>query len=271
MNLRCFVSNTKEITDSISPSDRSSNLCPRVLGIQWHSVADNFKLDVNMDTTGFISKRTIAQQIASIYDPLGWFIPLMIKAKHFQQLLWKEHYEWDETLCETHKQQWISIVNELSGFEKSVSRCITRSTVSNTLVTYCDASSLAMTVCTYLTSEEDFNFLMGKSKLTDIRRLTTIPKMEMNAVTIGARLTLNVSLSLKSSISISKVIILTDSEVALKWLKCSQQRQTTGLYIKNRVREVHKVFRLLEDMDVEVFFGYIDTRWNPADVGTRVH
>ncbi|KAK6762887.1 hypothetical protein RB195_023549 [Necator americanus] len=110
---------------------------------------------------------------------------------------------------------------------------------------------------------------MAKSKVTDSNRPTTVPKLEINAITIGARLTLNTFLSLKSSISINNVIFLTDSEIALNWLKGSLNHPKTGLYVKNRIREIRDIVQSLERMEVGVKFGYIDTKWNPADIGTR--
>ncbi|VDP21921.1 unnamed protein product [Heligmosomoides polygyrus] len=126
-----------------------------------------------------------------------------------------------------------------------------------------------MTACTYLTSESDSNLLMAKSKVTDYKRPTTIPKMEMNAVTIGARLSLNTYLSLRNAVYITKIIILTDSEIVLKWIKCVPNRQNVGPYVKNRVKEIYKIVKMLEEMKVEIQFGYIDSKWNPADIGTR--
>ncbi|KAK6765376.1 hypothetical protein RB195_025337 [Necator americanus] len=269
MNLRGFLANSPEIMNAIPKVDRSSNLFPKKLGIPWNSLTDDFNIAVKIPMDKFVSKRTIAQQIASVYDPFGWFISILVKAKHFQQKLWKEHYDWDEPLHEHHREQWITIVKTLTNFQKQVPWLVTQSTTSYVLVTYSDASTTAMTACTYLTSNNDSTFLMAKSKVADNKRSITIPKMEMNAASIGARLTLNTFLSLQSSLTITEVIFLTDSEIVLKWLKCSPRRLLAGPYIKNRIREVHEIVRKMEDMKVKVQFGYIDTKWNPADVGTR--
>ncbi|KAK6751721.1 hypothetical protein RB195_003250 [Necator americanus] len=270
MNLRAFVTNHMDIMDAISTKDRSSNLCPKVLGIYGDSIADNFLLLINLPTIEFVSKRTVAQQIASIYDPLGWFIPLLVKAKRFQQLLWKEQYDWDEPLNEEYRRQWNLIITKISNSHKRVPRKVTLdNSAPYTLVTYFDASGIAMTACTYLISQRESSFLMAESKITDSNRPTTVPKLEINAITIGARLTLNTFLSLKSSISINNVIFLTDSEIVLNWLRGSLDHSKTRLYVKNRIREIRDIVQSLERMEVGVKFGYIDTKWNPADIGTR--
>ncbi|KIH55683.1 hypothetical protein ANCDUO_14156 [Ancylostoma duodenale] len=173
MNLRAFVSNGSEIMDAVSALDRSANLSPKVLGIPWDSAADNFSLSIKVCMDKFVRKRTIARQIAFIYDPFGWFIPLSVKAKHFQQFLWKESYDWDEPLTEEHRQEWYSIVGDMTGFHKTVAR------------------------------------------------------------------------------------------------KSFSSRLKTGPYVKNRVREVHNIVATLKEMELDVQFGYVDTKWNMADICTR--
>ncbi|KAK6762712.1 hypothetical protein RB195_023430 [Necator americanus] len=96
MNLRAFVFNGSEIMDAVSTSDRSANLSSNVLGIPWDSATDNFSLSIKVCTDELVSKRSIALQIASVFNPFGWFVSLLIKAKHFLQLLWKERNDWDE-------------------------------------------------------------------------------------------------------------------------------------------------------------------------------
>ncbi|KIH58458.1 hypothetical protein ANCDUO_11336 [Ancylostoma duodenale] len=111
---------------------------------------------------------------------------------------------------------------------------------------------------------------MAKSKVSDIKRQTTIPKLELNAITIGARLCLNVLLSLKSSIHIDNVFIFTDSEIALNWIAAPLHRNNSlGVFITNRIKEVHKIVKNFEASIVSVQFGYINTTRNPADCGTR--
>ncbi|KAK6027246.1 Tas retrotransposon peptidase A16, partial [Ostertagia ostertagi] len=48
-----------------------------------------------------------------------------------------------------------------------------------------------------------------------------------------------------------------------------QTQGKRGPYVTNRVREVRGIVQSLVDMGVEMEFGYIDTKWNPADIGTR--
>ncbi|KAK6030328.1 Tas retrotransposon peptidase A16 [Ostertagia ostertagi] len=49
----------------------------------------------------------------------------------------------------------------------------------------------------------------------------------------------------------------------------SIEKEYCGPYVTNRVREIQKIVQSLTHMGVKVEFGYIETKWNPADIGTR--
>ncbi|VDO54435.1 unnamed protein product [Haemonchus placei] len=137
MNLRAFRSNNFEILTAISAPDRSSNTSPKVLGKPWDSIANKISSCVNVQREEVVGKRTIAQQIASVYNLFGWLIPLLVEAKHFQQFLRKYHYDWDQSLSEKHKEQWDCIVQDISEFRKELPRRVTQEGLrSYTLVTF---------------------------------------------------------------------------------------------------------------------------------------
>ncbi|KAK5976265.1 hypothetical protein GCK32_009821, partial [Trichostrongylus colubriformis] len=216
-----------------------------------------------------VSKRIVAQQIASVYDPLGWFIPLLVKAKNLQQKLWKERYEWDQPLSDNHAAQWSEIVKDISGYQHKLPRRIVHRQSKHTIVTFSDASAMAMAACAYLTNEEEANFLMAKSKIANAKKPVTIPKMELNAIAIAARLTNNILLSIRTLLQVERVLILCDSEIALNWLQSSKHRQNTGKYVSNRIKEIYRIVREIEGLSINVQIGYVDTKRNPADCATR--
>lgn len=59
-------------------------------GIQWDSVQDTLSIQRDFPAIQKITKKAVARQIASIYDRLGWLVPLLITHKLFQQQLWLE-------------------------------------------------------------------------------------------------------------------------------------------------------------------------------------
>ncbi|RCN24568.1 hypothetical protein ANCCAN_29734 [Ancylostoma caninum] len=87
-------------------------------------------------------------------------------------------------------------------------------------------------------------------------------------MTLGMRLTNSVVSQLSSTVKISRVLILSDSEIALNWIK-STPRHDVGPFVKNRVTEVRKIMTSLEKSGYQVQFGHISSEGNPADCVTR--
>ncbi|EPB71846.1 hypothetical protein ANCCEY_09069 [Ancylostoma ceylanicum] len=89
------------------------------------------------------------------------------------------------------------------------------------------------------------------------------------AITMGVRLALNTYLEVKTQIEITVVCILSDSGIALSWVKAPPNTKNTGVLVANRVKEIIKITRRLEEEGAKVRFGYVNTKDNPADEGTR--
>lgn len=54
-----------------------------ILGIMWNSMEDQLQLVCNYPHKRKIRKRTTSQQVASVYDPLGWLTPITLHGKRF--------------------------------------------------------------------------------------------------------------------------------------------------------------------------------------------
>lgn len=77
-----------------------------------------------------------------------------------------------------------------------------------------------MAACAYLFDAEESTLLMAKCKLPSVKATSTIPKMEMNAITIASRLALSIFKALNGRMlnDIMDMYILSDSQIALSWL-----------------------------------------------------
>ncbi|KAL6722448.1 hypothetical protein Aduo_017573 [Ancylostoma duodenale] len=126
-----------------------------------------------------------------------------------------------------------------------------------------------MATCTYIAHEGEQTLIMARTKLPSIKEKHTIPKMEMNAVTIAATLSLTIYEELKKAININEIVILTDWEIVLNWIRSPKEKKFRGLLITNRINELMKIVERLKDEGVDIQFGYIATQHNPADCATR--
>lgn len=74
--------------------DSSDNL--KILGLNLNLHEDQFVFNIKIKKIETFSKRNILSEIASIYDPIGFFQPVIIVAKITMQQLWLEKTGWDE-------------------------------------------------------------------------------------------------------------------------------------------------------------------------------
>ncbi|CAJ0604468.1 unnamed protein product [Cylicocyclus nassatus] len=265
-----FCSNDKTFSNAIDEADKMKSTCPKVLGIAWNSETDKFIIKGSMTTLkGKDTKRTVTQQLASVYDPMGFLVPLLLPAKIFMQSLWKEGLDWDTLLPAQLRDQWHQITSEIATFYKEVNRRILSKSNGYRLVVFTDASQYAIAACAYLTSQEESNIIMAKSKLPSIKTSMTIPKLEMNALTLGVRMSRFICEMLEPSCKIKEVILYTDSDIVLGWIRTPPSRQSAGILVTNRLSEIRRISNDLRSRSTTCLFGHVSTAENPADCGTR--
>ena len=85
MNLREWITNSKEVNNQIKEEDRMKEQITKVLGLVWNTNTDELsistkKFEVQEPAT---TKRQVLTTLASIYDPLGMMTPVTVKMKIF--------------------------------------------------------------------------------------------------------------------------------------------------------------------------------------------
>ncbi|VDL83183.1 unnamed protein product, partial [Nippostrongylus brasiliensis] len=270
MNLREFLSNTGSLQHFIPTQALGKSTTQKVLGVTWDAVQDCLKMKISFSAENLVTKRLIARQIASIFDPLGWMVPLLTPAKHFQQQLWKQKLEWDTQLPKNLCNDWQNLVDNADGFEHVFPRSFRINVERSKLAVFADASDKAMATCAYLFDGSEASLVMARCKLPSIRSTTTIPKLEMNAITMATRLALSVYRALEKSKQTPKeIIIFSDSQIALSWLAIPLTTSNAGLLVRNRVKEIRSIVNTLNESGVPVRFAHMSTQENPSDAGTR--
>ncbi|KAK6762412.1 hypothetical protein RB195_023216 [Necator americanus] len=185
-NLREFLANTDSLHEFLPQQAIAKSTLQKVLGIAWDASRDRLGMRTSFPYVEVVTKRLVARQIASIYDPLGWLVPLLTPTKHFQQQLWKEKFAWDTQLPEPFSKQWKSIASNADGFEAIFPRRFSTDSEQIKLAIFADASDTAMATCAYLF--DNTSLVMARCKLPSIRTRPTIPKLEINTITMATRL-----------------------------------------------------------------------------------
>lgn len=163
--LHKFTSNSKEVVEStpvesrakeIKELDLNHDLLPpeRVLGIEWNIENDAFKFRITLKDKP-LTRRGILSTVSSIYDPLGFAAPFLLRGKRILQLLCRESIGWDDAIPDELRMQWEMWRNELPLLEMmEVSRCFKLKETENLkkaeLHHFSDASTEGYGQCSYL-------------------------------------------------------------------------------------------------------------------------
>ncbi|UYV62904.1 hypothetical protein LAZ67_2002387 [Cordylochernes scorpioides] len=180
------------------------------------------------------------------------------------QETWIQKLTWDEVLpgCLVQRfWKWFSKLKHLPNIEIPRWLCFKDSYVEKTtLHIFCDASQFAYATCIFLRIEKedrvDIQLIQARTRVAPLKKLT-IPRLELLACLIGARLAANVIQDLEFE-EIPR-FYWTDSTNALCWI---QREDNWAAFVMNRVKEIH-------NLSSPESWRHIPGRLNPADLPSR--
>ena len=119
-----WISNEKEVIEQIPESERVPSIkvveesivmpMERALGVVWDTSSDCFVYEVvKRDIAD--TRRKILSLIASLFDPIGFLAPFLVRAKIFLQQVWQLGIGWDDTLPPEFLKEWSKWQEELDG------------------------------------------------------------------------------------------------------------------------------------------------------------
>lgn len=272
-HLRKWCSNDPRLLQNVPDTDKEIQWSPKssvesvkTLGVIWSPKNDCFSLKVldfsSKDTR--ITKRKISSESGSIFDPLGFVNPFVVKAKLIIQELWKQKLDWDDEVPESISKDWVKFREQLGKLnEFSIPRAILCSKYQRIeMHGFADASAKAYGAVIYIRSisengEIQTSFLCSKSKVAPIGRVT-IPKLELSA----ARLLCDLALKIEecTEYTIHEKYYWSDSEVALWWIQ--KNPASFKPFVANRVNAIQQLSSISQ-------WNHIPGSENPADIVSR--
>ena len=275
--LHKFTSNSKEVVEStpaesrakdIKELDLNCDLLPpeHVLGVEWNIENDAFKFRITLKDKP-LTRRGILSTVSSIYDPLGFATPFLLRGKRILQRLCKESIGWDDPIPDKLREQWEMWRNELPLLEMmEVPRCFKLKEMDNLkkveLHHFSDASTEGYGQCSYLRLVDTSNrvncsLVMGKARVTPLKSIT-IPRLELTAALVSVK----VSEMLSRELRYDEVeeVFWTDSKVVQAYIHNNARRFHT--FVANRVQQIR-------ESTVPEQWKYIDGKNNPADDASR--
>lgn len=252
--------------DNIDFEKENFNL--KTLGINYNVKDDCFVITCPTkfgDRT--ITKREVLSYISKFYDPPGFVAPIIITAKSFIQTLWAANIGWDSPLTGDLREEWLLFVKSLDSMAPiALQRNINTShALSTQLIGFADASSTtAYGCCIYLRvileGKARLYLLCSKSRVNPLSKPLTVPRLELNATLLLARLMVKVHKAISTKITVDNTYLFTDSKIVLAWI--GTQITQLNAYVANRVQVVAQ-------LTAGWTWHYVSTHDNPADCITR--
>lgn len=271
--LHKFISNSREVLNSVPPEDRATDKkdlslvsndpeIERALGVHWCTESDTLQFRIELKDKP-LSRRGILSTVSSIYDPLGLVAPVILQGKRILQELCRDGVGWDDEVPEDIRPRWERWRAELPALEKlKVPRCHKPNEFGEIkkveLHHFSDASQNGYGQCSYLRLTDDndcihCSLVMGKSRVTPLKPVT-IPRLELTAAVVASK----IGCVLRKELGYEEVkeTYWTDSKTVLGYINNDARR--FHVFVGNRVQEIRG--KTSPDQ-----WHYIGTKENPAN------
>lgn len=281
--IRNWLSNSENVLKELqSTSLQAKNLemkpemtTEKVLGMWWSTQRDTFTYSVSykkinkdlLDGSRCPTKREVLRILMSVFDPLGFLAAFLVLVKILLQKIWRSSIDWDEHISAEHYADWLMWTKLLPAVGKiEIPRCYTKGVVltddhSIQLHIFVDASENAYAAVAYfrfnLGTVIDCSIVSAKTKVAPQRPIS-IPRLELQAATLGARLASNIRSSHKMRIDSQH--FWSDSRTVLSWLRSNpcNYRQ----FVAFRLGEIAESTNINE-------WRWVPTALNVADEATK--
>ncbi|XP_058458201.1 uncharacterized protein LOC131434928 [Malaya genurostris] len=275
-----ILSNSSNVLDRLGETEslNSKSLgldknpsCERVLGLVWVPSTDSFTFDRSAvkDVLGSNivtpTKRQVLRTVMKLYDPLGFVAHFVVQGKILMQEIWRAGTNWDEPISECLSDlwsRWIELYDKID--EVRIPRCYfvgPKEVDEIEIHVFTDASVSACACVAYLRMSNNgscwCSLVAAKTKVAPIRPLS-VPRLEIQAAMMGARLMQTVSSAL--TVNIKRRFLWTDSTVVLAWLRSDSRRYPP--FVSFRVGEI------LSLTSVDEWY-YVPSKLNVADDATK--
>ncbi|XP_062618078.1 uncharacterized protein LOC134279668 [Saccostrea cucullata] len=251
LRLHKFLSNSKEVLESIPAEERAKGLADidihhdklpmeRTLGIQWCIQTDAFQFKITLKDRP-LTRRGVLSTLSSAFDPLGFIAPFVLVGKQILQEMCRNQTDWDSPLPENLKPRWRCWRNDLEQLASlEIKRCLKPENFGDVVIAelhhFADASTI------------------GATPLKPV----TVPRLELTAALVSIK----VSSQLLEELEISNVVewFWTDSTVVLGYIANDSRR--FHVFVANRLQQIR-------DYTEPYQWNCISSAENPADMASR--
>ncbi|XP_064650045.1 uncharacterized protein LOC135501723 [Lineus longissimus] len=199
--------------------------------------------------------------VSSVFDPLGFLAPLILRGKMILQQLCRNNTDWHQPLPDELRPQWEDWRQDLHNLSNlNIQRCYKPPEFGTVkfaeLHHFSDASLSGYGQCSYLRQVDMqgqvyCSFVMAKARVAPLKTVT-ITRLELQAAVV--------SVNHELANSGLKNIFWTYSKVVLRYIKNEARR--FHIFVANRIQRIH-------ESSSPDQWRYVSTNENPADFASR--
>lgn len=280
-----FQSNSLELLQAL-PKDRVSEsmfdlavdkeepLITKVLGMFYDPKKDSFMFKLNDDKllrkcqadNYHPTRKEMISLVMRVYDPLGLISHFHVHGRLVLQEMCRHGIDWKERIPDeiySLWERWLKCFESISKL--TIQRRFAPVNLRESEITlhlFVDASQDAYACGVYIRVEWQqqvyVKLIAGKARVSPIKHMT-IPKLELNAAVIGARM-LNSTKEWLRDIDFKGYTAWSDSITVLRWLYAPHIRHKQ--YVAPRVAEIQELTSVKS-------WRYVPTDVNVADLATK--
>ena len=185
--------------------------------------------------TDKVTKREILSYVVQIFDSSGLLLPVTARGRMFLQKLWAKEIGWDEQLESELAVELMSLKQKLLECMTVNALCIVTIDIEAISHLSSDVSSVACGTVAYLVAGQEVKLLRANARVAPITK-TTIPRVELTALLLSARLNKFIRDSYRNQLKPRENYLWSNSQVALIWMESDSR--TLPTYGRNRVDEI---------------------------------
>lgn len=213
------------------------------------------------------TKRGVLTTINSLYDPIGFLAPVIVKGKMILRDLMAKKLDWDDPLPEDQYSLWCEWRESLPALEditipRAYAYINSAEVLRRELHIFADASQKAIDAVAYMKPFKadgtlHVGFVQAKAKVAPVHG-QTIPRLELCAAVLASQLKITILNNL--DVEIAATTLYSDSKVVLGYI--NNERRRFFIYVGNGVEKIRQATSCHE-------WEYCPTDQNSADIATR--
>jgi hypothetical protein len=168
-----------------------------------------------------------------VFDPIGFTCPISLRPKILLQKCWEMKGDWDQEVPEDVKIEFLIWLRDVRLLEEVKIprwlRGIEDHMVNCSLRTFCDASKAAYAAAVFVRTKYNncvqVQLVQAKAQVSPLKQLT-IPRLELLAATIRARLAVSVKKEIGQGNT--SLFFWSDSSAVIAWI---QKEDSWGVFV----------------------------------------